>query len=453
MKCSYRLAILLSCITGNACAVDLLEVYNHSLTSDPLWQQAAATQLAIRETKTQALINLLPINVSANKNFASVGSTELNTPAYAALNLSVNLFSWDSWVALKSADATVAQGEANYQAAAQSLIQRVTQQYFAVLAAQDILSAQQSALRSVQSQVDQSEKNYEGGLISLTDVQAARAAHDIAAATVIASKRALATQLNLLRAITNENYLSLASPRDDMPLLTPDPASEDAWVSTAMNQNANLTASRMAAEIANDNLLTAYGGHLPTISISVSRNWSLQHVNSNDLVTSTVIGDSNVAVPFNTNDIVWGVGITVPIFTGGATQSKVRQERYLWEAAKSGVDFATRQAEEQTRDSYQGIISQIAQVQALRRAVESNRLSLQAAQAGYEVGTKTVVDVLTSRDALVQAETTYAQAKYGYLNDFVALRLAVGTLDRGLVEQINSWLVEPASTANAGVVK
>jgi outer membrane protein len=449
MRYRCGLAVVCACVTGNAAAVNLLDVYNRSLTADALWQQAAATRLAIRETKTQALINLLPLDVSANKSWAAVGSTTLNTPAYAGLNLSVNLFSWDSWVALKSADATVAQGEANYQAVAQSLIQRVTQQYFSVLAAQDTLSAQQSALQSVQSQLDQAEKNYEGGLISLTDVKAARASHDSTAAAVIAAKRALATQQNLLRAITNESYSSLAAPRDDMPLLTPDPASEDAWVTTAMNQNASLIASRMAAEVAHDNLLTAHGGHLPSINVSVSRNWSLQHINPNEPDTSTAVLP-NVEFPVNNNDVVWGLSITVPIFTGGATESKVRQARHLWDAAKSGVDYASRQTEEQTRDSYQGVVSQIAQVQALRRAVESNRVSLQAAQAGYDVGTKTIVDVLTSRDALVRAELNYAQAKYDYLNDIVSLRLASGTLDQSVIEQINGWLVEPPRPAASG---
>jgi outer membrane protein len=445
MKHPWRLALLCAFVTGNVSATNLLDIYERSLTSDPLWQQAAATQLAIREVKTQAFINLLPIDLTANKNWAGTGSTTLNTPAYTALNLSVNLFSWDSWVALKSADATVAQGEANYQAAAQSLIQRVSQQYFAVLTAQDNVSAQAGALESVQSQLDQAEKNYNAGLISNTDLAATGAAHDSTAAAVIAAKRALATQQNLLREITGETYPSLAVPRDDMPLLTPDPVREDAWVNTAMNQNSNLIASRLAAEIARDNLLSAYGGHLPTVNVSVSRNWALQHVDPNDPVTTTFAGIPGFAVPVNTNDVVWAVGITVPIFTGGSTQSKVRQARHYWDAAKSGVDFSSRQTEEQTRDAFEGVVSQIAQVKALRRAVETNRTSLQASQAAYDAGTKTVVDVLTSRDALVQAQLNYAQAKYTYLNAMVLLRLAAGTLDRSLLEQINSWLIEPAS--------
>ena len=142
--------------------------------------------------------------------------------------------------------------------------------------------------------------------------------------------------------------------------------------------------------------------------------------------------------------------LLVPIFSAGATQSKVRQASLFWDAAKSGADQTSRQTEEQTRDSYQGVISQIAQIGARKRAFESNRVSLEAAQAGYEAGTKTVVDVLTSRDALVQAELSYAQAKYDYLNDIVLLRLAAGTLDQSVIEQINSWLVEPASAAGSG---
>jgi outer membrane protein len=442
------LAIVCSCVAGSVNAANLQDVYSRALESDPLWQQAASTQLGIRENKTQALLNLLPIDVSINKSWAAAGHTTYNSPAFAALNLSVNLFSWDSWVALKAANAQVAQGEANYRAAAQNLIQRVTQQYFSVLAAQDMLGAQQRALQSVQRQVDEAVRGYEGGMVSRTDVEAARASHDSTAAAVIAAKRTFATQLNLLRAITNETYSSLATPREDMPLLTPEPASEDAWVRTATSQNANLVASRLAAEIAHDNVLTAYGGHLPSVYVTASRNWALQHTDPRDeLVSAANAVPLNIGYPANTSDVVWQLGISVPIFSGGVTQSRVRQARYFWDAAKSGAEHSLRQTEEQTRDSYQGVVSRVAQIQALKRAVDSNGVSLQAAKAGYDVGTKTVVDVLTSRDALVLAELNYAQAKYDYLNDIVSLRLAAGTLDASAIEQINSWLAEPADRA------
>jgi len=209
-----------------------------------------------------------------------------------------------------------------------------------------------------------------------------------------------------------------------------------------MEQNANLIASRMAAEIARDGLLAAYGGHLPTIGINVYRNWALEHGNFTPPAEVDALLGTLAPLSGNT-DTIWQVGISVPIFSGGATQSKVRQARYTWDAAKAGLDFASRQTEEQTRDAYQGVISQISQVQALKQAVESSRVSLQASEAGYAVGIKTAVDVLTSRELLVQAETNYAQAKYGYLDDIVSLRLAAGSIDRHTVELINGWLGQP----------
>src|SRR3984957_12245505 len=447
MRARWLFAVLCSGALGQAAAADLLAIYQRALDSDPLWHQATATRLAIHETKTQAVLGLLPLDISANKNFIGVGSVQVKTPAYLAAGLTINLFNWDSWVALKAADATVAQSEANYQAAAQSLIQRVSQQYFAVLAAQDTLTAEQSALESVQTQLDQAEQRYRIGLIAITDMAVARASRDSTAAAVIAAKRTLATQQDLLRAITDESYTSLAGPRDDMPLLNPEPASENAWVTTAMEQNASLIASRMASDIAHDSLLTAYGGHMPTININVSRNWALEHGNYNNggsLGEAALIESVNgLPTVLDTNDVIWSIGISVPLFTAGLTQSKVRQARYTWDAAKAGLDFTSRQTEEQTRDAYQGVISQIAQVQALKQAVESDRIALQATEAGYQVGTKTVVDVLTTRAALLQDDTNYAQAKYGYLNGIVALRLAAGNLDRSTVELINGWLIEP----------
>jgi outer membrane protein len=438
MNRHWLIALAMGCAAGTAGAEDLQTVYDHALAADPTMQQADYVHLATRETRTQAILAMLPLDLNASKNWVGVSSQRSSTPALANLSLQVNLFSWDSWVALKAASSTVAQGEANYHAAQEDLVSRVAQVYFNVLSAQDTLAAQQSALRSVSRQLEQAERRYDVGLIAITDVQIARAARDSGNAAVIAAKRSLASAEEALRAVTGEKYNQLSTPGDTMPLLAPDPASEDAWVTTALSQNANLIASRLSADIAHDNYLTAIGGHLPQVNASASRSWDLSNSN-NPNVINPVTGFST-----NTKDIVWSVGVTVPIFSAGATQSKVRQANYLWKASKSGYELALRQTEQLARDSYQGVISQIAQVGALKQAVQSNQISLQATEAGYEVGTKTAIDVLTARQQLVQAQTNYAQAKYGYLNNIIALRLAAGNVDRATIAQINSWLVQPA---------
>ena len=435
MKRIVVTALLAGLVAGSASATDLASIYERSLSADPTMGQAEAQHMSARETKTQALLNMLPINGTANKSWSGVGTganrTTTNNPAAATLGLSVNLFSWNSWINLKQANASVAQAEANYQSSRQDLVSRVTQRYFAVLSAEDQLAAQESALQSAARQLEQAERRFEVGLIAVTDVQIARAARDSSSASVIAGRRSVASAQEQLRAITGEKYNRLASPRSDMPLLNPEPASEDAWVSAAMEGNASLTASRMAAEIARDSYLSAFGGHLPNITVGASRNWLLN-------------GNNTTSQPggLNTDDITWSAGVSVPIFTAGLTQSKVRQAKYSLASAKAGYERTLRQTEQQTRDAYQGVISQIAQVQALSQAVESNRISLQATEAGYEVGTKTALDVLTARQQLVQAQTSFAQAKYSYLNNIVALRQASGALDVETIKQINGWLEE-----------
>jgi outer membrane protein len=443
MKPTWILAIALaaSAAAVGVRAEDLAAVYQRALQADPRMQEAEALHLATRETRTQAWLAMLPLDASASKNWSGVGSAHGSTPAIGTLALNVNLFSWNNWINLKQSNAIVAQGEANYLAAQYDLIARVAQQYFGVLSAQDTLAAQESALQSVARQLEQAERRFEVGLIAITDVQIARASRDSSAAAVIAARRQLASAQEQLRAITGEKYASLSEPREGMPLLTPEPASEDAWVAAAMDQNANLNAARMAAEIARDNYLAAWGGHLPAINVSASRSWDLG--NGNDSTPSSIPGVGNIGSTTNTDDILWQVGVSVPIFSAGATQSKVRQAGYNRNAARSALDVVSRQTEQQARDAYQGVISQIAQVQALKQAVESNRVSLAATEAGYEVGTKTAVDVLTARQLLVAAQTSYAQAKYGYLNNVVALRQAAGNLDRKTIDEINGWLAPP----------
>jgi len=451
MNRQWTLLILaLGTLCASARAEDLQTVYEHALQADPTMQQAEANHMATREAKTQAILNMLPLNANASRNWTGVASTTQSTPWLGNLGLQVNLFSWDNWVALKSANSAVAQGEADYQAAKQNLVTRIAQQYFAVLSAEDTLAAQQSALESVARQLEQAERRFEVGLIAVTDVQIARASRDSGAAAVIAAKRTLASTKEQLRATTGRYYNRLAQPRDGMPLLAPEPASEDAWVSTSLSQNAALTSARLSVDIAHDSYLTAMGGHLPSITAQASRSWNLSGNGGNSTQFNQGSGGSGTTpILIDTQDIIWTVGVTVPLFTAGATQSLVRQSKYRWNAARAGYDAALRSAEQQARDAYQGVISQIAQVGALKQAVESNQISLQATEAGYDVGTKTAIDVLTARQLLVQAQTNYAQAKYGYLNDIVALRLAAGNLDVSTIKLINGWLVEPPPAENS----
>ena len=412
MNRTATLALVWLALPLAAPAKDLIGVFEDAVHNDPVIRQADANRLAARESKPQALSALLPqLNGTAGitrdhssgfENQILATATGQPTPVRTAdqidntiqqwaLNLRQNVFSWSNWMALKAASHEVAQAEANYAAAEQQLILRVAQAYFNVLTAIDTLDADQTSLEAISRQLDQANKRFEVGLIAITDVEDAKAARDSAASTVIAAKRTLATSEDQLQEITGEKYDALAKPGSDMPLNNPEPADQSRWVNISLEQNLSLISSRLSADIARENVRVAQGGHLPTLDLVAGRSWT--YTSSDQIFDGTPF--SNVDSKVNDRQI--GLQFTLPIYSGGFTQSKVRQAHYQWSAAQEGVVQSSRATERQARDAYLGVITGIARVQALRQAVESNHTSLKATEAGYEVGTRTSVDVLNAR--------------------------------------------------------
>jgi outer membrane protein len=463
MNRGSTLALLLIALCGAVQSKDLVGVFEDALHNDPVIRQADANRLAAREARPQALATLLPqLNASAgvtgdhNAGTQPIFGTNPNGSVFVeavpgvvdtttrqwGVNLRQNVFSWSNWMALKAAGKEVAQAEATYQAAEQQLILRVAQAYFNVLAAIDGLDANQASLEAISRQLDQANKRFEVGLIAITDVEDAKAAHDTAAAAVIAAKRTLATSEDQLQEITGQKYDSLAKPGEEMPLKSPEPADQSRWVDLSLEQNLSLISSRLAAEIARDDVRVAIGGHLPTLDVVAGRSYQSQGVDEAFLgqpfIYDTYFNDRQIGLQF-----------TLPLFSGGATQSKVRQTQYLWIAAKEAVVQSSRATERQARDAYLGVIAGIARVQALRQALESNQTALRATEAGYDVGTRTSVDVLNARRLLVQAETDYSGSRYDYIVSVLQLRLAAGNLDRAQLTDINNWLTVSAPTSPA----
>lgn len=474
MKLSF--VVLVGCLLGCAApAADLLAVYQRALQNDPQLKEAEATRLAALESKPQAIAALLPQisatgTVSREKDNGQSNQTEevqaqgqtiiesfpfngrvtTNTHKYG-LDLSQNLFNWQNWVALQRADAQVAQAEADYQAAQQDLIARVAQRYFDVLAAEDDVDAQRGNLESVNRQLEQAEKRYQVGLIAVTDVEEARAAHDSGAAAVIAAKRQLASAQELLREITGEAFDYLARPIEPFQLATPEPSSEDRWVAMALQQNLSLVSSRLAADIARENVSAARGGHFPTLDLVASRYKNSvggDYINAN----GTPYGSTSLDQYQN----VIGIQLSVPIYSGGMVSSQVRQAVYQHRAAKERVERVARQTEHDARDAFLGVLSEISHVNALRRALESNAIALNATESGYEAGTRTAVDVLESRRLWIQAQTDYSRSRYDYMVNMVKLQQAAGILTEQSLSRLNALLKdeppkpEPPDTSPAG---
>jgi len=470
-------------ISATASSEDLLTIFDQAVVNDPLVREAEFTRKATREARPQAWAAYLPqINGqwtkskeegSQNSLFprlvpvdpddptsavviqqqGQVGSSEPETTRWG-IQLSQSIFNWGGLVGLKQAGRIVAQADADYGVAQQDLALRVSARYFDVLAAQDNVQAQQASLDAISRQLEQAEKRFEVGLIAITDVQEARAARDTAAADLIASKRQLATSQELLREITDLQYAVLATPRATMPLQIPEPADPQKWVEASMEQNLSLTSSRLGADIARDEVRVQFGGHLPQVDLVVGRS----HFESDDVQSFDPIPDrgfpGGTAPSSQESDTDKSISlqVTVPIWSSGGTHSRVKQSSYRWQAAKQRLERVSRETERTARDAYLGVVSEISRVQALKQALESSATALRATEAGYDVGTRTAVDVLAARQQLVQAQTAYSRSRYDYVLNVLRLKQAAGILDRKALEDVNAWLENPPPPANPPVV-
>jgi outer membrane protein len=432
-------------------AASLLEVYQQALQSDPLIHEAEARRLAALEALPQARGALFPqldasgfwsttknegteIFTDADGNpFPTASESEVDTTQWG-VQLRQTLFRWDQIVDLKQAGKIVARAEADREAAQQDLIIRVSARYFEVLAAEDRLTSIHADRLAIARQLEQAKQRFDVGLIAITDVQESQAAYDQSVAAEIQAKRELATSREFLREITGEYVSTLSAPGENFPLPNPNPADERSWIDLAMGQNLALISSRLDEQIARDEISFRRTGHYPTIDLVASTGSA-----ETELVRTTPILGTTMADSDGDRDSI-RLEVSFPIFAGGRTSSRVREAVYLHRASREQLQRVTRETERATRDAYLGVLSEISRVKALEQAVESSRTALEATQAGFDVGTRTIVDVLNSQRALYVAITNYYLSRYVYIGNVLLLKEAAGTLQIQDLEQIDRWL-------------
>ncbi len=434
-------------------AASLLEIYQQALQSDPQIHEAEARRLAALEARPQARSTLFPqlsldadwtrtnfdgtsVEIDSDGSIGTLSSASESEAKRWQFSLRQSLFRWDKIVGLRRADKLVAKAEAVREAAQQDLIVRVAQRYFDVLAAEDRLTSIHADRTAIARQLEQAKQRFEVGLIAITAVQESQAAYDKSIADEIAAKRSLATSREFLREITGEYVPALAAPGEDFPLVTPDPSDEASWVNLSMSQNLNLVASRLDEQLARDEISFRRNGHYPSIELVASSGESNTEADRSFNNSPFIPADSD-----GSQDSI-GIQLSVPLFAGGGTSSLVREAVYLHRAAREQLQRVTRETERQARDAYLGVLSERSRVKALQQAVSSSRTALDATEAGFEVGTRTIVDVLNSQFALYLAITNYYQSRYDFVLNTLRLKQAAGTLAVQDLEIIDRWLSE-----------
>jgi len=415
-------------------AADLVSVYEMALRNDPTFAAAESEYQAELEARPQARAALLPqVNASASysDNTEDPGDTDYTREQYQ-IELRQPLFDWAAFAGLDRADARVGRAEANLAAAKQDLILRVSSAYFEVLSARDGVRFATAEKEAIARQLEQAQQRFEVGLIPITDVKSAQASYDLAVSREIEAQNALENAREALRTVIDRPPGRLDVVSDDLPLTRPQPNNVEAWVERAFEQNPEFLAARADSEVARQDIQQARAGHYPEVDLYARRSDSDSSIDG--------VGSQGQSLDSTTDSI--GVELSWNLFSGGATSSRTDQSRALFQAAQSRMVEARRGASQSTRDAFRGLSSAISQVQALEQAVESNEAAVEAERAGFRVGTRTAVDVLSALRDLYGAQRDYADARYNYILNRLRLKQAAGTLTVDDVRAVNAWLRE-----------
>ena len=437
---SIFLATLLAA-SGGARATDLLETFKAAQANDPVIAAARAAQQAGQEKLSQGRSLLMPsVNLNANTTFNDLttqfnpefpplligGNDRYNSNGYG-VTLVQPLFRQQNWVAFSESKLQAMQSDLQYKIAEQELIVRVAQAYFDVLIAQDSVELVGAQMNAISEQREQAKRNFEVGSATITDTLEAQARYDQTGAQKIAAENNLEVKRSALQQLINAVPGDLDQLGNNFKPEVPQPTDMKKWVGEAEQSNLQLAIAQASAEIADKEVARNRGGHYPNVDIVA--NYSKNNANGGSFGIGTDTTSKSI-----------GLQLNMPLFEGGAVNSKWREAEANRERARQELENARRSVDLQTRQAYLGVVSGVSQVEALKQALASSQSVLDASKLGQQVGVRTNLDVLNAQQALYSTRRDLYQAQYNYLMSELRLKQAVGTLGLADLEKVNQAL-------------
>jgi outer membrane protein len=432
-------------------ATDLLELARDAMVNDPTYSSARFAQMASAEAEPQARSNLLPAlsaslgeqatRVDFRSDASGVDLAAQGIPPQQAnyqktfnawgptLNLTLPIYNAQSWDALGQSKLTVRQSEAQLAQARLDALVRVAQAYFDVLASEDALQALRENKKAISEQLAQAKREFEVGTKTIVDTHEAKARYDQIDSQEQVARSDLAIKQSALRAIIGRDPGPLQPLRDPVQLVPPQPNDIDTWVRNAETDNYAVQAARAGAQIAQYQVKIARDAYLPQVNVT----GSMQYQRSDN---------GSLYLPFNNNvtTSTLGISLTVPLFTGGYIQSKLRQAHALEDKADQDLELARRTAAQSARQAYSGVDYGLAQVQALESAQVSAQTQVESTRLGYRVGVRINLDVLNANTQLFNTERDLKKARYDFLVNGLKLKAAAGALQDEDIFKVNALL-------------
>lgn len=443
----------------------LLDIYELAVKNDPVIKAAEATYRAGREFEVQGRSQLLPqVGAQAEYGETDVSQKSRRTFQFGDSNFSSNtdydiedeeenyyltlsqkLFDVPAWFSFKQGKELSKQAEVQFAADQQELIVRTVQAYVLVLRAIDNLKSSRAAEAAFQRQLEQTQQRFDVGLIAITDVHEARAAFDLAVVERLTDEGNLGVAYEALSVLTGQNHANLWLLSEEFPVHDPQPATAEGWVELAMEGNLNLKVANYAAEAAMQSSQASRAQHLPKLSGQLTLMDTSTDGNNIDN-----IGRGTYPASVDTQGNSFTIALSMPLYAGGGVSSQRRQSYENYIAARETHTSIMRDTIQFTRSLHLFVTTDVQRVKARRQAIVSAQSALDATTAGYEVGTRNVVDVLNAQQVLFKAIRDYSNTRYDYLVRLLRLRQQAGILSPEDVVALNKWLVEPTpATATA----
>lgn len=437
---SFVLAAVLS--ASSSLGADLVQVYREALSYDAQYAAARAAAEAGREKLPQALAGLLPTIAATGNTFANDGTFDtqinnlsnstrnrFNSNAYN-VNLTQPLFRWQNFAQYGQSKLLVMQTEATFAQAGQDLILRVAQAYFDVLVAIENLRAVQANKIAIGQQLEQAKKNFEVGTATITDTYESQSRLDLATAQEIAADNELEVKRYALRVLIGRDPGELNRLKPKAVMEPPQPASMNPWVEAAERDSFVVQAQQAAAEAAAKAVEINRAGHYPTLDV-------VANYGQNNGPGQSGLGE----IDTTTRQV--GLQLNIPIFQGGAVNSRTREAIARRDAELATLDKEKRNSALGARQSYLGVVNGLAEVRALEAALVSSLSSLESNRLGQEVGVRINIDVLNAENQVYVTRRDLARARFNTLLAQLKLKAAVGSLAETDLEQINTLFEAP----------
>lgn len=302
---------------------------------------------------------------------------------------------------LRRAKAAEAAARAKLEVASRGLVVTVAQNYFGLAVAQRKYATAQTSLSEAERFFNITKNLEQGGEVAHSDAIKAQIQYSDRQRAFQDAQLAMENARLALAVILFPDLEQNFTVADDLELVSPLPTFEEVRV-LANKSNPDLIAAKATLAAADAEVWAARSGHFPTLTMDYWYGIDSDHFAINNPDGTRNLGYATVAT------------LEIPIWSWGATQSKVKQAQLNRDRSKVELAFTRREFAANLQSFYHQASVARGQLEMLRHSLELSSEGLRLTTLRYQAGEATVLEVVDAQNTLTQAHDAYddAQARF-----------------------------------------